>query len=346
MFIYIDESGSFAYPRPSKHSYARAGALTISEDRHSKVLEHFQALKAEWGRGTGEVKGREVNEAQVSQVLSLLAENGVRFHAVATDMLHNPPGALQQRKGAQARRLLANITDEHHPNLVEELREIESQMRGLPDQLFLQFCLMTELVNIQLRDALIYYALTAPVELGSFHWVVDRKGKNISTYEKIWRDLLPGLIQGRQFSNVPEDKVLCVKEGDYSYCSKFFARVERWPAHLPALSPGLRSRSPVDVVDLGLILWESFTLADSAEREGLQLVDITSNALRRAMTGSLRHEGWSGMGRLMFRFRSECVRLVAFNDLDDPSLFFVDDHCEAVLKEIREQAGLVIPTAK
>ena len=314
MFIYIDESGSFAYPKNHRHSYACGGALTIPDRSHSMVLKSFKTLTRKWGLVGQEIKGRSLCEAQVADVLRMLGRNNAKFHACVTDMLDNPPDALAARKEDQAKRLLANLTERHHPNLVRQLREAAVKMHALADQLFLQLCIMVELVNSQLRDAMIYFAKVDPPELGRFRWIIDRKGRKETIYEELWRTLLTPFIQGRQFSDNFNDRIIFLEGGDYSHCARFFRTIDKWPEHLPERSPGLRRKTQIEVADISVVLRESFTLANSAEHPGLQLADIVTNALRRAMMGNLQELGWSDLGNLMFRWKDKSIRLVHFGD--------------------------------
>jgi hypothetical protein len=338
MFIYIDESGTFAAPRSQKHSYTCAGALTISERRHSAVLKSFKTLKRGWGLKCLEVKGRDLNEPQIAQVIKMLVENNVKFHACATDMLLNSPQVVFSWKADLISRLSANLTDRHHPELVQQVTNTANAIRSMPDQLFLQLVVMIELVNSHLHDMMIHFAQQDPPELGKFRWIVDRKDKKITEYENTWRTLLPPCIKSRQSSDGPHNWIRFIPGGNYGHFKRFCKRIDKWPDHLPAQSPGLRERTGIEVMDINLVLHESFMFAGSTEKPGLQLADIITNALRRAMMGHLQHQGWSELGRLMFKWRSGCVRLLHFGNGTLP----VDDDCARVLTRIAERAGFVV----
>jgi hypothetical protein len=340
MFIYIDESGSFAYPKSPHHSYACAGALTIPERRHSAVLTGFKKLKRTWRRQGEEIKGREMNEKQIAQVIDLLHQYGVKFHACVTDMLHNPPSLLTCRKEEQAERLFANITEKHQASLVRQTEEIAEKMRKLPNQLFLQLCMMIELVNAHLRDMIIYFAHEDPYELGSFRWVADQKHYKKTTYEHLWMELLVPFIHGRQFSADVGSKIVTLEGGNYDYCKRFFKRIDKWPDHLPERSPGLHQKKDIEVIDIKGILKESFTLADSAKKPGLQLADVVTNALRRALMGNLQHDGWTALGALMFRWKDKSVRLVHFGD--EENIKMGHEHGAEIIADITRKAGFVI----
>ena len=340
MFIYIDESGSFSYPRQHRHSYACTGALTIPERRHSAVLKGFKTLTRKWGQVGQEIKGRELDERQVAQVIELLVGNDVKFHACVTDLLHYSPESVASRKDEQAKRLFSNITDRHHPNLVRQIQNAADKIRRIPDQLFLQLCMMMELINAQLHDVMIYFSHKAPPELGSFRWVTDRKDREKTAYEELWQNLLPAVIQGQQFSNDFQNKIVFLEGGNYDYCSRFFKKIEKWPDYLPEQSPGLREKTNIDVIEIGPVLKESFTLRDSREKPGLQLADIVTNALRRAMMGNLQLKGWADLGALMFRWKNKSVRLIHL--AGKQSVQMDDRYAARVIMTITRKAGFVV----
>jgi len=342
MFIYIDESGSFSYPKEKRHSYACAGALTIPERRHGSVLKSFKTLRRKWGMLGHEVKGRDLDEGQVNQIINLLINNDAKFHACVVDLLHHPPESIAWFKNEQSRRLLSNVTDKHHPNVVQSLKDAGEKMRSLSDQLFLQFCVMTEVVNAQLHDSMIYFAINSPTELGKFRWVVDRKGQEKTTYEDLWLRLLTPFIHGRQFGDEFENKIVCVTGGNYEYCKRFFGTIEKWPEHLPEQSPGLREKTHIETTDLKLILKESFTLKNSAEVEGLQLADIVTNSLRRAIVGNLQDHGWKDLGKMLFRWKNRSIRLVRFAAESEDSLKIEDDRVAKVISSLTHNAYTVI----
>ena len=289
-----------------------------------------------------EVKGRDLDEAQVNLIIKLLINNEAKFHACVVDLLHHPPESIAWFKNEQSRKLLANVTDKHHPDVVQGLKHAGDKMRSLPDQLFLQFCVMTEVVNAQLHDSIIYFALHAPTELGKFRWVVDRKGQQKTTYEDLWQQFLTPFIQGRQFANEFENKIACVPGGNYEFFRRFFKTIEKWPEHLPEQSPGLRERTNIETIDLKLILKESFTMEDSAKVEGLQLADIVTNSLRRAIAGNLQEHGWKDLGKLLFRWKNRSVRLVRFAAESEGSLKIEDDLVAKVINLLTHKAGTVI----
>jgi len=84
MKIFIDESGTFSGFHPG--SLGAVGALaildrklTLLEKKYSKIRQHLPRLN-------GEVKGKLLNENQISEVVSLLARNEVIFEVTVIDL--------------------------------------------------------------------------------------------------------------------------------------------------------------------------------------------------------------------------------------------------------------------
>ena len=53
------------------------------------------------------------------------------------------------------------------------------------------------------------------------------------------------------------------------------------------------------MIDLRRLLKENLSFLDSKADLGLELVDILTNAIARAMNGRLQYNGWCDLGRLM-----------------------------------------------
>jgi len=342
MFIYIDESGNFSRPRHGDHAYSCAGALTISERKHGEVLKSFKTLKRRWGRVGDEVKGRELDEHQTSQVIGMLVSNRVKFHACVTDTLLNTHEMLASRKVGQAELLLAGTSDQIHSNFIKEFSAIGKNLCEMSDQLFVQLNVMIQLINAHLHDVMIHYAKFSPKELGAFRWVVDQKNDRETKYEAVWKSLLPAFIHGQQFYGAFDEKIVLLEGGNYDYFDRFRRKLNKWPSHLPEPRPGIRNDTNIDVADIYPILRESFLLGDSSLHLGLQLADIVTNALRRAIVGNLQESGWCELGRLMFKWKGCPVQFVHFDDGTGKDIELNDAYAVSVANKISENAGFVL----
>jgi len=69
-------------------------------------------------------------------------------------------------------------------------------------------------------------------------------------------------------------------------------------------------------VDLRKV-FSDFRFSTDAE-PGLELVDIVTNGLRRAMVGHLQKTGWIGMPDLMIRRRDQNLTIISMNGVEPP----------------------------
>jgi len=336
MFIYVDESGAFAHPIGGGHSYGCAGALTIPGRSHGQIIEEFDKLKCLWGYTTQEVKGNKLKETEVASIVDVLYAGKARLHVAVTDMAYNTPNVIAERKREQADRLMAHITSKHTPEVIEWVRTLQNKMRSLPDQLFVQMLVMIEVVDMQLQDAIVHYALFDPPEIGEFHWVVDRKGTSLTVYEDLFHTLAAPFIQARQFSIAVSDRIR-VGAGDYTHFDRFCRRIDKWPEHLPPRQT-VNEDKPIDIIDIGKILQDSFRLGDSATCPGLQLADVVTNVFRRAICGRLQYDGWKDLGRLMVRRGNSAARLVNFGGHDVPMIASEEQFAARAIMEMTRVA--------
>ena len=94
MYIFIDEAGTFQIPsRPNLVS--GVAALVVPEAFAGTLFRKFRKLKRLWRAGKKEIKGSELNEDQVTAVLSLVRRFDVLLFAVCLDLgLHTEAGIL------------------------------------------------------------------------------------------------------------------------------------------------------------------------------------------------------------------------------------------------------------
>lgn len=340
MFIFIDESGSFAYPRDGKHTIACVGALSVPESSHSSMVKGFRKLKYKWGYGANEIKGKDLSEYQVKAVIDLVRNLDIKLHICATDVSINRPEALEKHKRAQSDALTAKLTEAHHFELVAQLTELSRQLDGLSLQLYLQFCMMNELVANHLRETIIYYAFKQPKELGSFRWVIDAKSERITTYETLWKLLVTSFLQSRHLKT---DMILTIDGGDYTYFERYCGKIEKWPSYLPVPTSLKSTEGPIDIIDVKKIMTESVSISDSNDKIGLQVVDVCVNAFRRAVMGNLQYWAWSKLGELMLRLNkhAHAVHLVKFN-LDNTKKEEISEIFAKPIMAIETSASFVV----
>lgn len=295
MHIFIDESGTFQVPLSRPNSVSCVAALIVPESFAATLYRKFTRLVRPWIRkGEQEIKGSNLDESQVAAVLALLRRFDVLVFATCIDMALHTDERIAFHKNRQADELVKRV-EEASPGLRRDLEDFAATMRALPNQLYAQSVVLTELVHKVLQIGTLYYVQRIPRTLGRFKWRVDAKGIEMTKYEKLWQEIVLGLLQTKSL----EDPLIQLEGADY----RTFARFNNETADEPP--PHLRARLPTGKrflsSDLRLLLREDLKFTASHRYAGLQVVDVVANAIQRACNGRLRVEGWGEVGRLMPR---------------------------------------------
>jgi hypothetical protein len=226
--IFIDEAGSFARAPRKRWSVACVGAAVIPDRAYSDLETVIPRLRRRWGLGDVEIKGRNLNEEQACQLISLLAGYDILFVASALDMACEGGAFIDLHRARQAEELTRRLTPEFHPNFVAEAMALGTAIEALPDNLYVQGTATSRLVYETLCAATLYYVQRHPEELGSFQWIIDAKDKQITPYEALWKTLILPAVQSMSF-----DKPMARLRGaDYSHYRKFQETLEKTPRHL------------------------------------------------------------------------------------------------------------------
>jgi hypothetical protein len=271
------------------------GALIAPDGRMHSLEKQYNKLRANLPKDEkGEVKGRLLNAQQVDNVISLLLADSALFEAAVIDMgLHTEAG-LKAFQAEQAEKMTANLTNEHQEALKAEVRAARKTFEGFKLPLMAQAMMTFEMIFELLEFATMYYAADRrPDELGKFNWVIDAKGTmdKPNEWEEWWSKFIFPVLQtrsvARPFRQLPDGL------GDYSHLARFETEAD----------PFIRARGnwkdgDPPPLDLGLVMKESFTFAVAAT-PGLELVDIITNATRRAFRGHLEKQGWQRIPQLM-----------------------------------------------
>lgn len=315
MHVFIDESGTFAVPKVPAPSISCAGALTLPSAHLDEIYAGFLAIGAEWPKEhSGEIKGRLLNAPEMDVALRYFASVGAVFECVAVDAgLHKTPEILEHRE-RQALNLARHLTERHRPEMVAEIHRLQTAMRAISAQEYLQTVAMTTLLDQILRKQLIYFSQAAPKEIGSFDWIIDRKQANRTRTEKLWNTLFLPFLEGRSLT----DPMPVLIEGDYSAFDIKYSKTQDAPApHLRAHSKHWRPGEPYHTTDIKAV-FSSRRFADSANEIGLQMVDVATSAARRAMQGNIAREGWQSLGLLLLRSfgGQEAAKMIRLNNHD------------------------------
>jgi hypothetical protein len=300
MRIYIDEGGSFIIPAQPSSSFSVVLALIIPSAIETELFYDFLRLRDSWPEQAVEIKGSSLDEHQTAEIIDLLTRYDVVAEFVAMDVGTHTIAAIEQRKHIQADRLIANLTAEHHPEMVQQVETIAANVRRMSNQLFVQAFLTIELLFRVVQVATLYYAQRLPAELGEIAWLIDRKAETLTTMEEIWSTLVLPMSE-THFARTP---LIVLKEADYShfdgrYGSKMDDKMKK---HLEWMDKiyGPRDRSDTHpLTDVRKLLTEQRQFVDSRDSLGVQLADILASVLRRALNDRLQRSGWENFGRLV-----------------------------------------------
>lgn len=335
MHIFIDESGPFAglgqFP-----SVSLVGALTVPDRRLASLEKQYKRLRPNLPKDKkDEVKGHLLNEQQVDSVVSLLLADSALFEAAAIDLGTHSEEGLKAFQLAQAEKMTANLTDEHQQALKDQVWASRSMFEEFKLPLMVQGMLTFEFIFDILEYGTMYYATRRPTELGKFCWVIDAKGnmEKPNEWEEWWSKFIFPVLQTRSFTR--PFRQLPNGIGDYSHLKRFETNADPF---LRKMS-GWKEGDP-EPLDLGRIMTESFTFSSQAEA-GLELVDIITNATRRALRGNLQKKGWRRIPQLMVhRGKREYISFYSFQD--DPVTDRVYPYAEA-LQAFRCNGRLLLP---
>lgn len=160
----------------------------------------------------------------------------------------------------------------------------------MPQQLYVQYTLMGDLVTTTLEELSMYFSQRRPKELAEFKWCVDAKDPLKETaQERWWRDTLGPLLESR--SRREPLRFVAGPEFDYRYFNKFFQfEKEMWFPDRP--------RQIVKGVDIKAVLADNLEFSTSHSEILLQTVDILASFTRRLLNGSGTEASARALGRL------------------------------------------------
>lgn len=308
MQIFIDESGTFT-PKSGPAAISVVGALIVPEGKMTFIERKYQSIRNALPTDRGEVKGRLLSEQHVDRVVTMLAKNEVLFEVVAIDMAMHSRAQVEKHKAGQEAALTANLTDEFHPNLQKSVWELRHRLERMPHQLYAQSVVTFELIATVIRLSTLYFSQRHPKTLGQFQWVVDAKDRqSVTDWESWWAFTVMPMIQSRSFRE-PLSRLI---GGDYSYFQRFETDIPRY------LYPHLNDPTKRTGLDGKKIMTESFRFSSDPE-PGLEMVDILTNATRRALMGNLRQAGWENIPRLMIDRRDQYIELISLDESQSQS---------------------------
>jgi hypothetical protein len=294
LHIYIDESGSFSGVGQEGPAISVVGALILDDATLPKLFHRYERLRANFPKnGAGEVKGSKLDEHQVAAVIDLLRKNGAIFRPAFIDMADHVADDIAAHRAGRIASLGANLTEEHQPELRAAVADLQARMAAFSDPLYVQMVLTIDMLRHALEEMVSYHAQRNPKALAAFHWVVDAKQPtHVTDWEDWWSKTVVIWLQAASLAKPGA----FFAEGDYRHFERF--RFHELPAYVAEEARRLGVKS-TQGIDLGLMFTESFRFSSGIE-PGLELVDIVTNALRRALMGNnLEEVGWLPLRCLM-----------------------------------------------
>ncbi len=306
MRIYIDEAGSFVVPSSAKESsYSLVLAVAIPSRVETDLFKELLLLRGSWPNQEGEVKGSKLSESQAAQVINLVSRYDVLVNFCSIDMAAHGDKFVADFKVRQAAAVIANLTPEHHPNLVSQLNGYADYIRGMANQLFVQAFVTINLILEAIQELTLYYVQRQPKELGDIAWTVDRKDRTITQMEDMWTALILPMSEshfvkkpllspiGANFSQFDARYGITPEKTD----NEMFRHLE-WLYKTHGLKPPSGGEKSLHAKRL---LTEQLEFLDSRDSPGLQLADMLAMILRRALINHLQLSGWQNFGMLLVR---------------------------------------------
>lgn len=272
MEIFIDESGTFVVST----GLSVICSLAIPSKSTGPLRRKITYLTREWPKNNGELKGGQLDSSHLADLVEILYQYGSVLHCVAIDVSKEKWHEVSEHKTKQCTGLTEYLVPDHHPNFVQAVWDLRSRLEKMPNQLYLQCVLLSELVWLTVEDVILYYSQRRPRELSEFKWFVDAKdSKKISNQEIWWRDTLGPLAESR--GRRKPVRLLEHPRFDYSYFNKsFYLEKEIWSPDAPA-----KVEKGFDVK--GLVSNHVYFI-DSKSDILIQAVDILASFLRRVLS--------------------------------------------------------------
>lgn len=319
MHIFIDESGSFSGLDRDKPAISTLGALILPTHVLPRLVKRYSRIRPKLPTRKGEVKGSLLNESQFIEVIDLLRKNGAIFCASMIDMAEHKLTDVERHRSEGIAALSRNLSNGHTPELRKNIAQLQDRMGLFSPQLYAQLMVTFDLLHRVMEEMIAYHSQRNPKELESFHWIVDAKqSDHISDWEDWWSNTLVVWLQAMSLKRPG----LLLKFGDYRHFQRFFH--QDVPDYLSEHVKKDDPKRPAGV-DLQLLFREHFAFS-SDPLPGLELVDIVTNGLRRALIGNLQEAAWLRIRDLMINRQEGCIRPV--------SLFFEDRQSSKPYSEV------------
>lgn len=300
---YIDESGTFVPVDEGLTSVSAVGALVVPSVSRIKLFSKYESLRKSLPKNSkGEVKGSKLDEAQVNKVIDLLKKNDCIFEVSLIDMRRESIETIISHRDRQASKITENLTNQFDLEVIDQIWEIRRTLEASPPQLYVQSTISSQVICQLIRLLPTYFVQRWPKDLSEFHWIIDGKGaENVTPHEEWWGQTICPLLQSRSVA----EPIITVHGLDYGIFEEAFLKPT--PEYLKGF--GFTDETGID---LGSLLRDNFRFSSKAEL-GLELVDIVTNAFRRAFNGNLKAAGYARLPELMIHRKGGPVVMKTFS---------------------------------
>jgi len=307
MMVFIDEGGHFT----ENAGTSVLCALSIPSAAVDKLRHELTVFTRNWPRKDSELKGGLVTPLKLAALVGVLYRHDALLHCIACDVSRDDQGAISRHKQRQAEGITKHLPDDYAPAVKAEILGLRKTVEQLPNQLYVQYVLLSDLVMQAAEQSAMYFAQRTPEELGQYDWVMDAKDpKRITTAEKWWKDTIGPLGESRS----RQRPFMKVDDPNFDYrhfIQNFeFEKDLWWPD---------RPRERIRGIDIKKLITDRVTFPDSRSDILLQAVDVLANFMRRVLIGEIADEDvFRYLGRLQLLRRQndrlQCFEMAAFQD--------------------------------
>jgi hypothetical protein len=287
MYIYIDESGLFL-PSTKSTQWSSVGAIVIPDCSIEIIKESLCKLKAEHELNSAEEfkKNRpDCSSEYYFKFLQTLRENKCTLHVASSNGVENESQNLQIHKIRTQEAILNYMKKVNKESPLIE--QVLSLVNNLKPQQYAQLILQAHMIGELISKIISLYAKIDPSSLSFFKWELDRKDIVETRYERTFKMLFCGLIEAHLMS---KPKVFINSpDFDYSFFCKNFCNDEsNIDAYLKRVkeiydTDREKFKKIIGTFDLTKVLSDDFTLSDSKESFGLQVVDLLISSVNRCL---------------------------------------------------------------
>lgn len=315
MYVFIDESGSFA-PAPHRDSWNAIVAYMVPECGRMRLWQALTELRTAAGvRQPREIKLRDVDERDYLDFLVRVNESHGILLAVATDAGRYSTTGIEKHRDTQASEVMRHLNVMRYENGRQALQRLSRRVQELSPQLYIQLKCQVVLMDFAIRCGTLYFVQRFPKDLGRYRWRIDQKNSTKTEYETAFETLTPAWLQSFSL-----EKSFPVLEGaDYSAFRRFDYPDGSAPTYLKTVY-GIDVRGEIST-NIGKLVREDLKFVDSQRDHGVQIADFLASGLRRCLRGRFKDNQQAArlLGALMPQgeMGGPPIKLLGFSEEDE-----------------------------